>query len=71
MNNVIPLVLKNPVMAISFVLPSPTQMNMRGDENITLESHEGRATAWVPAKNIVEAKVKLSAMITNITEWLD
>ena len=46
-------------------------MNMIGTENITLESYNGKATAWVPAKDVTQAKAKLSAMITNITEWLD
>jgi hypothetical protein len=71
MSNVIPLVLKDPVIVVSFVLPTPTQMNMTGDENIVLESYNGKATAWVPAKDVAQAKAKLSAMITNITEWLD
>jgi hypothetical protein len=71
MSNVIPLVLKDPVIVVSFVLPTPTQMNMTGDENIVLESYNGKATAWVPAKDVTQAKAKLSAMITNITEWLD
>jgi hypothetical protein len=71
MSNVIPLVLKDPVILVSFVLPTPTQMNMTGDENIVLESYNGKATAWVPAKDVAQAKAKLSAMITNITEWLD
>jgi hypothetical protein len=71
MSNVIPLILKDPVIVVSFVLPTPTQMNMTGDENIVLESHNGQATAWVPAKDVTQAKAKLSAMITNITEWLD
>jgi hypothetical protein len=31
MSNVIPLVLKDPVIVVSFVLPTPTQMNMIGD----------------------------------------
>ena len=46
-------------------------MNMTGEENIVLESYNGKATAWVPAKDVTQAKAKLSAMITNITEWLD
>jgi hypothetical protein len=71
MSNVIPLVLKDPVILVSFVLPTPTQMNMTGTENIVLESNNGQATAWVPAKDVTQAKAKLSAMITNITEWLD
>jgi hypothetical protein len=52
MSNVIPLILKDPVIVVSFVLPTPTQMNMTGDENIVLESHNGKATAWVPAKDV-------------------
>jgi hypothetical protein len=71
MSNVIPLVLKDPVIVLSFILPNTVNMNMTGDENIVLESHNGQATAWVPAKDIAQAKSKLSAMITNITEWLD
>jgi hypothetical protein len=71
MSNVIPLVLKDPVILLSFILPNTVNMNMTGDENIVLESHNGQATAWVPAKDIAQAKSKLSAMITNITEWLD
>ena len=71
MSNVIPLVLKDPVIVLSFILPNTVNMNMTGDENIVLESHNGQATAWVPAKDVTQAKAKLSAMITNITEWLD
>ena len=71
MSNVIPLILKEPVIVLSFILPNTVNMNMTGDENIVLESHNGQATAWVPAKNVTQAKAKLSAMITNITEWLD
>jgi hypothetical protein len=71
MSNVIPLVLKDPVILLSFILPNTVNMNMTGDENIVLESHNGQATAWVPAKDVTQAKAKLSAMITNITEWLD
>ena len=71
MSNVIPLILKDPVIVLSFVLPNTVNMNMTGEENIVLESYNGKATAWVPAKDITQAKAKLSAMITNITEWLD
>jgi len=52
-------------------MPNPTQMNKTGDENITLEAKDGKGHAWIVAKNKTEAKKKLNAMITNITEWLD
>ena len=69
--NVIEFKPKEDVFILSFIMPNPTQMNKTGDENITLEAKDGKGHAWIVAKNKTEAKKKLNAMITNITEWLD
>ena len=71
MDNVVEFKRKDDVFILGFMMPSPAQMNKTGDENITLESKNGKAHAWVIAKNKIEAKKKLTDMITNITEWLD
>jgi hypothetical protein len=44
---------------------------MTGQENITLESYQGNATAWVPAHSKDAARAKLTNMINNIESWLD
>jgi hypothetical protein len=50
-------------------------MNKESDSDIALEIErlsptEGIGQAWVPAKNMQEAKKKLHKMI-QVTEWLD
>ena len=71
MDNVIEFKRRDDVFIIGFMMPEVINMNKKGDENITLEAKDGKAHAWVVAKDKTEAKKKLTDMITNITEWLD
>ena len=70
-DKIIPFTLKDRVFEFSFKLPGTVKMNMTGQENITLESYYGNATAWVPADNKDAARTKLTNMIENIETWLD
>jgi hypothetical protein len=71
MDNVVEFKRKDDVFILGFMMPEIISINKKGDENITLEAKDGKAHAWVVAKNKIEAKKKLTDMITNITEWLD
>ena len=71
MDNVVEFKRKEDIFILGFMMPEVINMNKKCDENITLEAKDGKAHAWVVAKNKIEAKKKLTDMITNITEWLD
>ena len=71
MDNVVEFKRKEDIFILGFMMPEVINMNKKGDENITLEAKDGKGHAWIVAKNKTEAKKKLNAMITNITEWLD
>ena len=71
MDNVVEFKPKENIFILGFMMPEVINMNKKGDENITLEAKDGKGHAWVVAKNKIEAKKKLTDMITNITEWLD
>ena len=71
MDNVIEFKRRDDVFIIGFMMPEVINLNKKGDENITLEAKDGKGRAWIVAKNKIEAKKKLTDMITNITEWLD
>lgn len=62
------------VYVLKFTAPSPLKMTKLGGENIALEINKvdeehGLGQAWVPAKNLGEARTKLNKMI-EIIEWL-
>ena len=71
MDNVIEFKPKEDIFILGFMMPKVISINKKGDENITLEVKDGMGQAWIVAKNKIEAKKKLTNMITNITEWLD
>jgi len=65
---------KDTVHILHFTAPSPLRMTKSGSENITLEikkvdDRHGLGQAWVPAKNLTDARTKLNKMI-EIIEWL-
>ena len=67
--------LKDRVHILKFKVPSVIRMTKQADSDIALEIErlsptEGIGQAWVPAKNMQEAKTKLHKMI-QVTEWID
>jgi|TARA_B100000242_G_scaffold24354_1_gene14749 hypothetical protein len=67
--------IKDTVHILKFKVPAVIRMNKESDSDIALEIErlsptEGIGQAWVPAKNMQEAKKKLHKMI-QVTEWLD
>ena len=69
-SNVVPLTPRTSVYTLNFKCPNVVTMNKTEEDDIVLEMSNGRGTAWVPAKNITEAKNKLHKMMP-ITEWID
>lgn len=66
---------KERVYVLKFTAPSPLKMTKTADNDIALEinsvdSQHGLGQAWVPAKNLHEARTKLNKMI-EILEWLE
>lgn len=75
MDNVIEFKPKDTVYILKFTAPSPLKMTKAGGENMTVEINKvddehGLGQAWVPAKNLAEARTKLNKMI-EILEWLE
>ena len=75
MDNVIEFKPKDTVYILKFTAPSPLKMTKAGGENMTVEINKvddehGLGQAWVPAKNLHEARTKLNKMI-EILEWLE
>ena len=75
MDNVIEFKPKETVYILKFTAPSPLKMTKAGGENMTVEINKvddshGLGQAWVPAKNLHEARTKLNKMI-EILEWLE
>ena len=75
MGDVVEFKPKETVYILKFTAPSPLKMTKSGGENMMVEiqrvddSH-GLGQAWVPAKNLAEAREKLNKMI-EILEWLE
>ncbi|MBK94041.1 MAG: hypothetical protein CMP33_07700 [Rickettsiales bacterium] len=67
--------IKDKVHILKFKVPAVIRMSREADSDIALEIErlnptEGIGQAWVPAKNMQEAKKKLHKMI-QVTEWID
>ena len=67
--------IKNTVHILKFKVPAVIRMSKEADSDIALEIErlsptEGLGQAWVPAKNLKEAKEKLHKMI-QVTEWVE
>ena len=67
--------IKDTVYILKFKVQAVIRMSKEADSDIALEIErlsptEGLGQAWVPAKNMKEAKEKLHKMI-QVTEWVE
>ena len=67
--------IKDKVHILKFKVPGVIRMSKEADSDIALEIErlsptEGLGQAWVPAKNLKEAKEKLHKMI-QVTDWVE
>tara|TARA_B100000902_G_scaffold23677_1_gene28498 strand:+ start:5137 stop:5376 length:240 start_codon:yes stop_codon:yes gene_type:complete len=63
--------IKDKVLEVKFIAPAVLKMTKTVDNDIALEIKEGIGQAWVPAKNIAEARKKLQKLLNNVTEFID
>lgn len=68
--NIIDIISLTTIYELHFRCPKVMKINQKNADNIQYEIADGVGKAWVPARNIVDAKRKLHAVLS-ITEWID
>jgi hypothetical protein len=68
--NVINLKSLTRIYELHFRCPKVMKINQKNADNVQYEIVDGVGKAWVPARDIVDAKRKLHAILT-ISEWID
>ena len=55
---------------LHFRCPKVMKINQKNADNIQYEIKDGVGKAWVPARNVIDAKRKLHAILS-VSEWID